>query len=181
MAESLEQAAQQSFPRTASCLPEIFAFMDRFFAQTAVSDEHRLPMQFVVEEWFTNLVKYSRGATHDILFDMKRQDGRLVLSLTDFGVERFDIRDRNLARVEAQQDRIIEAMPQLARQARYHLRESRDNAVFYQQAFRLDEERRSQQVGCWQDVSRVMRDFLDVWEAHQQATVRGRFLQHAGQ
>jgi hypothetical protein len=30
-------------------------------------------------------------------------------------------------------------------------------------------------------VARVMRDFLDVWEAHQQATVRGRFLQHAGQ
>jgi hypothetical protein len=25
-----------------------------------------------------------------------------------------------------------------------------------------------------------MRDFLDVWEAHQQAAVRGRFLQHAG-
>ena len=96
-------------------------------------------------------------------------------------LERFDIRDRSLARVEGQKDRIVEAMPHLARQARYHLRESRDNAVFYQQAFRLDEECRSQQVGCWQDVSRVMRDFLDVWEAHQQATVRGRFLQHAGQ
>jgi serine/threonine-protein kinase RsbW len=50
-------------------------------------------MQFVVEEWFTNLVKYSRGGTRDILLDLKRQDGRLVLSLTDFGVERFDIRE----------------------------------------------------------------------------------------
>jgi len=30
--ESIEQAAQQSFPRTAACLPEIFDFMDRFFA-----------------------------------------------------------------------------------------------------------------------------------------------------
>jgi hypothetical protein len=96
-------------------------------------------------------------------------------------LERFDIRDRNIARVAAEKDQIIEAMPQLARQARYHLREARDNSAFYQQAFRLDEERRSQQVGCWQDVSRVMRDFLDVWEAHQQATVRGRFLSHAGQ
>ena len=93
MAESVEQAAQQSFPRTAACLPEIFAFMDRFFAHAGVPDEHRMPMHFVVEEWFTNLVKYSRGGTHDILFDLKRQGDRLVLSLTDFGVERFDIRE----------------------------------------------------------------------------------------
>ena len=96
-------------------------------------------------------------------------------------LERFDIRDRNIAKVESEQERVIGAMPQLARQARYHLRDARDNTAFYQQVFRLDEERRTQQVGCWQDVSRVMRDFLDVWEAHQQATVRGRFLQHAGQ
>lgn len=96
-------------------------------------------------------------------------------------LERFDIRDRNTAKVDAEKERVLETMPQLARQARYHLREPRDNASFYQQTFRLDEERRSQQVGCWQDVARVMRDFLDVWEAHQQAAVRGRFLQHAGQ
>ena len=95
-------------------------------------------------------------------------------------LERFNLRDRDIARVDAEKERVVETIPQLARQARYHLREPRDNAAFYQQAFRLDEERRSQHVGCWQDVSRVMRDFLDVWEAHQQATVRGRFLQHAG-
>jgi hypothetical protein len=96
-------------------------------------------------------------------------------------LERFDLRDRNVVKVDTEKQRVIEVMPQLARQARYHLREPRDNATFYQQAFRLDEEGRSQQVGCWQDVARVMRDFLDVWEAHQQAAVRGRFLQNAGQ
>ena len=95
-------------------------------------------------------------------------------------LERFQLRDQNVATVEAEQERILAAMPQLVRQTRYHLREPRDPAAFYQQAFRLNEERRSQNVGCWQDVARVMRDFLDVWEAHQQATVRGRFLQHAG-
>lgn len=92
MAESIEQAAQRSFPRTVACLPEIFDFMDSFFAHAGIGDEYRMPMQFVVEEWFTNLVKYSRGGTRDILFDLKREGGRLVLSLTDFGVERFDIR-----------------------------------------------------------------------------------------
>jgi len=93
VAESLEQAEQMSFPRTAACLPEIFAFMDRFFAQAGVGDEHRMPMQFVVEEWFTNLVKYSRGGTRDIVLDLMREGGRLVIRLTDFGVEPFDIRE----------------------------------------------------------------------------------------
>jgi serine/threonine-protein kinase RsbW len=93
VAESAEQEAQQSFPRTAACLPEIFDFMDRFFANAGVGAQHRMPMQFVVEEWFTNLVKYSRGGKRDILFELKRQDGRLVMSLTDFGVERFDVRE----------------------------------------------------------------------------------------
>jgi len=93
VAESLEQAEQRTFPRTAACLPEIFAFMDGFFAHAGIGSEHRMPMQFVVEEWFTNLVKYSRGGKHDILFELRRLDGRLVMSLTDFGVERFDIRE----------------------------------------------------------------------------------------
>jgi len=88
----MEPAAQKSFPRTAACLPEIFDFMDGFFVRAGVGDQHRMPMQFVVEEWFTNLVKYSRGGTQDILLDLKREGGRLVVGLTDFGVERFDIR-----------------------------------------------------------------------------------------
>ena len=88
----MQAKAQKSFPRTAACLPEIFDFMDAFFARAGVGDQHRMPMQFAVEELFTNLVKYSRGGTRDILLDLSRDDGQLVVSLTDFDVERFDIR-----------------------------------------------------------------------------------------
>jgi hypothetical protein len=95
-------------------------------------------------------------------------------------LQRIQLRDQNAARVDAEKTRVLEVLPQLSRQARYHLREPRDNATFYQQAARLDEERRSQDTQCWQDIARAMHDFLDVWEAHQQATVRGRFLQNAG-
>ena len=92
MADPMAAAAQQSFPRTAASLPEIFDFMDGFFGRAGVGDEHRMPVQFAVEELFTNLVKYSRGGTRDILLDLRRDGGRLVVSLTDFGVQRFDIR-----------------------------------------------------------------------------------------
>jgi len=92
VADPLEASGQRSFPRSAASLPEIFEFMDSFFATAGIGDEHRLPMQFAVEELFTNLVKYSRGGTREIQLDLRRDGLKLVVSLTDFDVERFDIR-----------------------------------------------------------------------------------------
>jgi anti-sigma regulatory factor (Ser/Thr protein kinase) len=92
--------AQKSFPRTAACLPEIFDFMDTFFADAEVAEPARMPAQFAVEELFTNLVKYSRGGSQDISIELSREDGRLIVSLTDFGVEPFDIRTLPDAKVD---------------------------------------------------------------------------------
>jgi len=66
--------------------------MDSFFARTGIGDEHRMPMHFVVEELFTNLVKYSKGGKREIVLDLRREAGRLAVSLTDFDVAPFDIR-----------------------------------------------------------------------------------------
>jgi anti-sigma regulatory factor (Ser/Thr protein kinase) len=66
--------------------------MDEFFTAAGVGDEHRMPLQFAVEELFTNLVKYSRGGKKEILLAMKCDGSRVIVSLTDFGVEKFDIR-----------------------------------------------------------------------------------------
>ena len=92
MTDAIERNERQSFPRSSACLPAVFEFMDRFFARAAIPQKHRIPMQFVVEEWFTNLVKYSRGSARDILLELNCEGGRLMISLTDFDVERFDIR-----------------------------------------------------------------------------------------
>jgi anti-sigma regulatory factor (Ser/Thr protein kinase) len=90
--DSTNATDRQSFARSANCLPQIFEFMDGFFARAGIGDRYRMPMQLVVEEWFTNLVKYSRGGTPEILLELKREGGRLAMSLTEFNVERFDIR-----------------------------------------------------------------------------------------
>ena len=84
--------AEKSFPRTASCLPEIFDFMETFFRSAHVGESHYPGTQLAVEELFTNLVKYSKGGKRDIRIEMSREGGRLVVSLTDFDVEPFDIR-----------------------------------------------------------------------------------------
>ena len=67
--------------------------MDGFFETAGIADAHRAPMHFVVEELFTNLVKYSRGGTRDIDLGLRREGSRLAISLTDFDVEPFDIRN----------------------------------------------------------------------------------------
>jgi serine/threonine-protein kinase RsbW len=91
---------ERSFPRTAACLPDIFAFMNTFFDGAGVGEPARFPAQFAVEELFTNLVKYSRGGTKDISIELARDDGKLIVSLTDFDVEPFDIRDMPDAKID---------------------------------------------------------------------------------
>src|SRR5262245_28498839 len=88
----MDSRVHRSFPRTAACLPEIFSFMDSFFDQTQVDDSCRNTAQLAVEELFTNLVKYSQGGKQDIRIDLARDTDRLIVSLTDFDVEPFDIR-----------------------------------------------------------------------------------------
>ena len=91
---------RQSFPREAASLPAVFDFIDEFFERTAIAADHRVPVHFAVEELFTNLVKYSRGATQPIEVELRREPERLAVSLTDFGVEPFDIRSAPDARVD---------------------------------------------------------------------------------
>jgi serine/threonine-protein kinase RsbW len=88
----MDSRVQKSFPRTASCLPEIFAFMDAFFDDARVGESCRNTAQLAVEELFTNLVKYSVGGKRDISIALSRDGSRLIVSLTDFDVEPFDIR-----------------------------------------------------------------------------------------
>jgi len=88
--------------------------------------------------------------------------------------------DRNLTRIRENQDHANDSLSRLARLTNYQLREPRDLAPFYQQRFRLEQERRDQDVNCWRDLVPVIRDFLYVWEAHEQARARSIFLKHAG-
>jgi anti-sigma regulatory factor (Ser/Thr protein kinase) len=102
----MDARVKKSFPRTAACLPEIFDFMDSFFDGAGVGEPARMPTQFAVEELFTNLVKYSRGEKREISIELSREDGRLVVSLTELGVEPFDIRTLPDAKVDLEiQDR----------------------------------------------------------------------------
>ena len=85
---------QRKFVRSYDSLEEIFDFTSDFFDRENIDESVRLPVQFVTEELFTNMVKYNPGNSNDILLSVAREDGRVTVSLTDFDVDEFDVTAR---------------------------------------------------------------------------------------
>lgn len=82
---------QQSFPRHISALPRIFEFLGRSLEPLGVERRERLEVELIIEELFTNLVKYNKGGKHDIPITLERRDRKLWIVLTDTDVDEFDV------------------------------------------------------------------------------------------
>lgn len=84
---------RRTFGRSFDSIERIFEFTSDFFARRGV-DPRLLPtVDLVVEELFTNMVKYGAGADPgtEVRIDMAAIDGGVEVTLTDFGVEPFDV------------------------------------------------------------------------------------------
>jgi anti-sigma regulatory factor (Ser/Thr protein kinase) len=81
---------QQYFPRTFDALDSIFLFVGDFLAARSLDPELHGPVCFIVEEIFTNFVKYNEGGQHDIAISLGHTPEQLTVRLTDFDVEAFD-------------------------------------------------------------------------------------------
>ena len=90
---------QQAFSRSIESLGEIFGFTESFYEQERIESSHRFAVDLAVEELFTNMVKYTRGA-NDVQIRLERTDDRLTVRLTDFDVEAFDVTQAAEARVD---------------------------------------------------------------------------------
>jgi serine/threonine-protein kinase RsbW len=81
---------QRNFKKEISSLSDIFAFIDERLAGTRVSSADHYTVHFVVEELFTNMVKYGTGSSLDVSLDLEIQNARLTLQLIDHDVDPFD-------------------------------------------------------------------------------------------
>jgi anti-sigma regulatory factor (Ser/Thr protein kinase) len=81
-------------PRRVDALAALFAFAGRFCDANAIGGETRSRADFVLEELFTNFVKYNAAGAGDIEVALRACDGLLEISLADFDAERFDLRER---------------------------------------------------------------------------------------
>ncbi len=92
--------------------------------------------------------------------------------------ERLRVRVKNLERIDGNKIHTSEMLIELDRRANYLARQHKEKAPFYEHLFKLEQERRTQDVECWRDVVLVLRDFLEAWEAHEQAKAKAIFLDH---
>lgn len=79
-----------SFERDFGALGEVFAFTKRFAEANRVDEPLRYSINLVVEELFTNMVKYNIGGGRQIAIRIDLRDGTLRIELVDDDVDPWD-------------------------------------------------------------------------------------------
>jgi len=83
--------AHRSFARRIDAIAGIFDFTSAFFGRHGVDRRLLGAVDLALEELFTNMVKYGGGSGADVRIDLATVEGGVEVSLTDFGVEPFDV------------------------------------------------------------------------------------------
>jgi len=79
-----------SFVRRIDAIADIFAFTAAAFARLGAPDALRTEVDFVLEELFTNIVKYGRGEAPVTIDIVTIQDG-IEVTVTEPDADRFDV------------------------------------------------------------------------------------------
>jgi len=84
---------QRDFPRNVGALAEIFLFVEESLRAEGIEPKPDLKfwLDLIVEELFTNLVKYGGDSDRDIAIRVSREGSSLVIGVTGFETEEFDI------------------------------------------------------------------------------------------
>lgn len=120
------------------------------------------------------------NALDDLVHSRGRILGRKLDVLSAEIWWRLYLASGNLARLNDDREQLSHMFDRLDRQANYGLREHSEKGILYRKLMDLRTEERSQRVECWKDVVQVMRDFLETWDAHEQAQGRARFIHDVG-
>ncbi len=81
---------ERRFRRTVDALEEVFGFISEFAAGYRLGEDVVFRIKIAIEEVFVNMVRHNKGSD-DILVNLTREGNKLIVSLTDFDVEAFDI------------------------------------------------------------------------------------------
>ncbi len=81
---------RRRFGRSNDSLDGIFAFVAEFLAGHGLPAALSFDLDLVIEELFTNMVKYSPRGAAEVEIGLERRDGTVEVVLRDFDVDRFD-------------------------------------------------------------------------------------------
>jgi len=85
------RATSRDFARSFDALEAIFAFTAAFLAEHGADAEVRHDVDFVLEELFTNMVKYGGTTEHAIRIGLAMIERGVEVTLVDRDVEPFDV------------------------------------------------------------------------------------------
>lgn len=85
---------KKRFKRNITSLNQIFNFIENFARKHEFDPGLLFTLNLVVEELFTNVVKYNSENKNDVLIELSKKDNDVIIALTDFDVEPFDITKR---------------------------------------------------------------------------------------
>lgn len=92
---------KRSFGRNIDVLQQIVAFTNDFFENEGTDSSVRYIVDLAIEELFTNMVKYNQETESDITISISRVDDNIEVSLTDYGVDRFDPQEAAAVDIDA--------------------------------------------------------------------------------
>ena len=79
------------FERRLAELENVFHFLERELAQMNIGGKPAFALKFVVEELFTNMVKYEKGSSGGITLEVHRTDDSCIVKMIDDDVDEFDV------------------------------------------------------------------------------------------
>lgn len=82
---------ERSFKRALTALDEVFGFMDEALTAFEVDATSAYAVNFAVEEFFTNMVKYAPEGDDSVSISVERQANQLTVRMVDTGVQPFDV------------------------------------------------------------------------------------------
>ena len=82
---------EKRFVRSIQSLTPIFEYVEEFIIEQNINETFVFPISFLVEEIFTNMVKYNVANQNEILLSLTKKDNNVFIQIADFDVDPFDI------------------------------------------------------------------------------------------
>ena len=79
------------FSRNLESLASVYEFTEEVLVQSGVGDPAKFPIHLAMEELFVNMVKYSPDGSGDIELEIETEGGTVTVTLTEYGVDPFDV------------------------------------------------------------------------------------------
>jgi anti-sigma regulatory factor (Ser/Thr protein kinase) len=82
---------RETFRRDIHALDDVFGFLRQFRSESDIEGGASYALEVAVEEFFTNIVKYSRGGQGDITIDAVRDRNEVVVKIEETTSQPFDV------------------------------------------------------------------------------------------